>query len=141
MIYKTVTRPVVLYASETWTINTEEQTRLTMWQRKVLRRIFGERKEVEIWARRKNKAIEQKGALWRSKYSGSGEGAKAEIARACGKNGRVKNTKNNNDKANWGEEKKRTTKRKVEDGSRKEYRHTKGIKMEKVEKNRNWWRK
>lgn len=40
-VYKTVIRPVVLYASETWTLNESECNQLLVWERRVLRKVFG----------------------------------------------------------------------------------------------------
>lgn len=39
-LYMTLIRPVVLYGSETWTLRTEE-TRLAVFERKILRTIYG----------------------------------------------------------------------------------------------------
>lgn len=40
-IYKTVIRPTVMYASETWTLTKESERKLRVFERRVLRRIFG----------------------------------------------------------------------------------------------------
>lgn len=58
-IYKSVIRPVVLYASETWTMNKSEQEMLQVWERKVLRKIFGGTQRNDVWAIRTNKEIEE----------------------------------------------------------------------------------
>ena len=41
-IYKTLIRPIVLYGHETWTMPVEDQRALAVFERKVLRTIFGE---------------------------------------------------------------------------------------------------
>lgn len=56
-LYKTVIRPIVTYASETWTLNTAEQIKLEIWERKVLRKIFGGKKTEEGWVRRSNEEL------------------------------------------------------------------------------------
>lgn len=43
-IYRTVIRPIVIYGSEVWTMKAEEQKMLGVWERKVLRKIFGGKK-------------------------------------------------------------------------------------------------
>jgi hypothetical protein len=40
-IYKTIILPVVLYGSETWSLTLREEHRLRMFENRVLRRIFG----------------------------------------------------------------------------------------------------
>lgn len=40
-IYKTVIRPTVMYASETWTLTKDDERKLRVFERKVLRKIFG----------------------------------------------------------------------------------------------------
>jgi len=40
-VYMTLIRPVVLYGSETWTLRKVEETRLAVFERKILRRIYG----------------------------------------------------------------------------------------------------
>jgi hypothetical protein len=40
-IYKTIILPVVLYGCETWSLTLREEHRLTVFENRVLRRIFG----------------------------------------------------------------------------------------------------
>jgi hypothetical protein len=40
-MYKTITLPVVLYGCETWSVALREELRVTVFQNRVLRRIFG----------------------------------------------------------------------------------------------------
>jgi hypothetical protein len=40
-IYKTIILPVVLYACETWSLTLREEHRLRVFENRVLRRIFG----------------------------------------------------------------------------------------------------
>jgi hypothetical protein len=44
-IYKTTILPVVLYGCETWSLTLREQHRLRMYENRVLRRIFGPKRE------------------------------------------------------------------------------------------------
>ena len=48
-------RPTVLDACETWTLTKECEQRLEVWQRKILRKIYGGINEQEQWIRRTNK--------------------------------------------------------------------------------------
>lgn len=56
-IYKTILRPTVLYSSETWTMTKKTQYSLEVWERKVLRRIYGGKKVDGVWERRTNAEI------------------------------------------------------------------------------------
>jgi hypothetical protein len=40
-IYRTIILPVVLYGCETWSLTLKEEPRLTVFENRVLRRIFG----------------------------------------------------------------------------------------------------
>jgi hypothetical protein len=44
-IYKTVILPVVLYGCETWSLTLREEYRLTVFENRVLRKIFGPKRE------------------------------------------------------------------------------------------------
>jgi hypothetical protein len=44
-MYKTLVRPVVTYACETWVLKENIKTKLKVFERKVLRRIYGPTKE------------------------------------------------------------------------------------------------
>jgi len=44
-IYRTIILPVVLYGCETWLLKLREERRLRMFENKVLRRIFGPRRD------------------------------------------------------------------------------------------------
>jgi hypothetical protein len=56
-IYRTITRPIVINASETWRLRKLEEKMIIMWERKILRRIFGPKKEDGIWKIRTNKEL------------------------------------------------------------------------------------
>jgi hypothetical protein len=44
-IYKTITLPVVLYGCETWSLTLREEHRLRVFENRVLRRIFGPKRD------------------------------------------------------------------------------------------------
>jgi len=45
----TAVRPVVTYGSELWTLTMEEERALAVFERKILRKIYGPVKEKELW--------------------------------------------------------------------------------------------
>jgi len=48
-LYRTVIRPIVTYASETWVLKEAIIQKLLVFEKKILRRIFGPTKENRIW--------------------------------------------------------------------------------------------
>lgn len=56
-LYKTLVRPVLLYGSETWTMTRREEILLELFERKVLRSIFGAIYDTNGWRRRFNHEI------------------------------------------------------------------------------------
>ena len=44
-IYRTIILPVVLYGCETWSLTLREERRLRVFENRVLRRVFGPRRE------------------------------------------------------------------------------------------------
>jgi hypothetical protein len=57
-IYRTVVHPVVTYGSVSWTLTTEEERVLAVFERKILRKINGPVKETELWRIRRNDELE-----------------------------------------------------------------------------------
>jgi len=53
-MYKVLNRPVLTYTSETWTLSKTNERRLSLFERKVLRRIFGAKQENGTWRKRYN---------------------------------------------------------------------------------------
>jgi hypothetical protein len=53
-MYKVLIRPLLTYASETWTISKINKRRLILFERKLLRFIFGAKKENGTWRKRYN---------------------------------------------------------------------------------------
>ena len=57
-IYKTIILPVVLYGCETWSLTLREESRLTVFENRILRRIFGtKRVENGEWRRLHNEEL------------------------------------------------------------------------------------
>ena len=44
-IYRTIILPVVLYGSETWSLTLREERRLRVFENRVLRRVFGPKRD------------------------------------------------------------------------------------------------
>ena len=57
-IYRTLVRPVVTYGSESWTLTMEEERALAVYERKILRKMYGPMKENELWRTRQNDELE-----------------------------------------------------------------------------------
>jgi len=57
-IYRTLVRPVVTYGSESWTLTMEGERALAVFERKILRKIYGPVKENELWRIRRNDELE-----------------------------------------------------------------------------------
>jgi hypothetical protein len=53
-MYKVLIRPVLTYAKKTWTLSKTNERRLSLFERKVLRCIFGAKKENGTWRKRYN---------------------------------------------------------------------------------------
>jgi hypothetical protein len=58
-MYRTIIRPVVLYGSEVWCLATNGKKNLSIWERKVLRKIFGPICVAGKWRRRTNEEVKQ----------------------------------------------------------------------------------
>lgn len=59
-LYTTLIRPVIIYGAETWTLRKNEEKKLQVFERKILRKIFGPVKDSETgeWRVRKNNELE-----------------------------------------------------------------------------------
>ena len=57
-IYRTLVCPVVSYGSESWTLTMEEERTLAVFERKILRKIYGPVNENELWRIRQNNELE-----------------------------------------------------------------------------------
>jgi len=58
-IYKTMIRPVVTYASETGTLTAKDGNNLRIFERQILRKIFGSVNIDNIWRIRNNTEIDE----------------------------------------------------------------------------------
>jgi hypothetical protein len=58
-MYKVLIRPVLTYASETWTLSKTNEQRLSLFERKVLRCIFGVKQENGTWRKRYNYVLHE----------------------------------------------------------------------------------
>jgi hypothetical protein len=58
-LYRSVIRPVVTYACETWALKETIINRLMVFERKVLRKIFGPTNENGIWRIRTNQELDK----------------------------------------------------------------------------------
>ena len=58
-IYRTIILPVVLYGCETWSLTVGEERRLKVFENRVLRRIFGPKKDevTEEWRKLHNEEL------------------------------------------------------------------------------------
>jgi len=59
-MYKVLIRPVLTYSSETWTLSETNERHLSLFERKVLRCIFGAKQEKGIWRKRYNYGLYEK---------------------------------------------------------------------------------
>jgi hypothetical protein len=53
-MYKVLARPVLTYASETWTLSKTDERLLSVFERRILRCIFGAVQENGVWRKRYN---------------------------------------------------------------------------------------
>ena len=58
-LYRTVIRPIITYASETWALKETTIQKLLVFERKILRRIFGSTKENQIWRIKTNEELDK----------------------------------------------------------------------------------
>ena len=58
-IYKTLIKPVVMYGSETWTMSKKDQSALLVWERKILRKIYGPVNDHDTWRIRTNSELQE----------------------------------------------------------------------------------
>jgi hypothetical protein len=56
-IYETTIRPVVTYSSETWTLTAKDENNLRIFERLILRKIFGPVNIDSVWRNRNNMEI------------------------------------------------------------------------------------
>jgi len=81
-IYRTIILPVVLYGCETWSLTFREERRLRVFENRVLRRVFGPKRD-EVTGERRKLHNEELNDLY-SLPSAGGKIETNEIGRACG---------------------------------------------------------
>jgi hypothetical protein len=83
---KTIILPVVLYGRETWSLTLKEDQRLTVYEKRVLRRIFGPKREevAEGWRRLYNEELH----ILYASLNIKGDQVKDEMGGACKTHGR-----------------------------------------------------
>lgn len=58
-LYKTLVRPVLTYGSEAWALTKTDINRLLIFERSIMRRIFGPVREGHVWRRRRNAELSE----------------------------------------------------------------------------------
>jgi hypothetical protein len=58
-IYKMIIRPVIMYSSETWTLTAKDGNNLCIFERQILRKIFGPVNIYNTWRIRNNMEIDK----------------------------------------------------------------------------------
>jgi hypothetical protein len=86
-IYKTIILPVVLYGCGTWSLTLREEHRLRVLENRVLRRIFGPKRDEVRGKWRKLHSQELHNLHSSPKYHKAVEVKKNEVGRACGTHG------------------------------------------------------
>jgi hypothetical protein len=56
-VYETIIRPVVTYGRETWTLTQKDESQINIWERKVLRGIFGQANDRGMLRIKSNKKL------------------------------------------------------------------------------------
>jgi hypothetical protein len=59
LLYTTLIRPVLTYEAETWVLSKQDEHRLSIFERKILRRIYGPVMDVGRWRIRTNQELYQ----------------------------------------------------------------------------------
>jgi hypothetical protein len=72
---------VVTYGAEVWTLNKDFAKGLAVFERKILRRIFGAIKVNENWRKRHNKGT--KAGVWRFRYTVICQNKSAQMDWSC----------------------------------------------------------
>ena len=84
-IYRTIILPAVLYGRETWPLTLREERRLRVFENRVLRRVFGPKREEVTgeWRKLHNEEMNDLYVLL-TQYCAGGKIETNEMGRACG---------------------------------------------------------
>jgi hypothetical protein len=58
-LYRSIIRPIVTYACETWILKETITNKLLVFERKVLRKIYGQNNEKGIWGIKTNEEMDE----------------------------------------------------------------------------------
>jgi hypothetical protein len=58
-IYKTILKPIVMFGCEAWSMTEKDKMRLNMWERKILRKVYGPVAEQGVWIIRRNEEMRE----------------------------------------------------------------------------------
>jgi hypothetical protein len=58
-LYRSVVRPIVTYASETWVLKESSVQKLLVFERKIVRKIFGPTRETQLWRIKTNYELDK----------------------------------------------------------------------------------
>jgi hypothetical protein len=58
-INKTILKPIVMLGCEAWSMTEQDKTRLNMWERNILRKVYGPVTEQGVWRIRRNEELRE----------------------------------------------------------------------------------
>jgi hypothetical protein len=58
-IYKTILKPIVMFGCKAWPMTEKDKTRLNMWERKILRKVYGPVTEQGVWRITRNEELRE----------------------------------------------------------------------------------
>jgi hypothetical protein len=58
-IYKTILKPIVMFGCEAWSMTEKDKIRRNMWERKILRKLYGPVTEQGVWRTRRNEELRE----------------------------------------------------------------------------------
>jgi hypothetical protein len=91
-LYYSVIRPIVTYSCETWIIKETIINKLLVFERKILRKIFGPNNENGIWHINTNQELDE---IIKQEHNKLHPSTKTELARSHRKGARYENGKGN----------------------------------------------
>ena len=94
-IYKTIIRPTVTYGFETWVLTASDENQLYIFERKILRKIYGPTKNPEgTWRIKTNDELRHR--MKQEDIIQFIKSQRLEIGSPCNENGEYKNCQKNN---------------------------------------------